>query len=70
MPIRCPSGAIKEEPGDENLEFRGGLQAGDTYLRVIRTQMVFKATRLDEITMEISLNREEAQGLSLKHSNI
>lgn len=37
MPIRCPSGAIKEEPGDENLEFRGGLQAGDTYLRVIRT---------------------------------
>lgn len=26
--------------------------------------MVFKATRLDEITVEISLNREEAQGLS------
>lgn len=25
MPIRCPSGAIKEEPGDENLEFRGRI---------------------------------------------
>lgn len=32
--------------------------------------MVFQDMRLDEITMEISLNREEAQGLSLEYSNI
>ena len=70
MPIRCPSRPIKEELGYVNIEFKEGFQAGDTYLRVIRTEMVFKATRLDEITMDISLNREETQGLSLEHSNI
>ena len=48
MPIRCPSRAIKEASGYENLEFKGAFQAGDTYLRVIRTEIVFKATRLDE----------------------